>query len=222
MDTNASPNDPQPPLPEAMPESPAIAPTQPIRKKRRWWFYVLIVFATLLCLGITALIGISSYYKFLVRTYTSTQPVPLASVEASADAVRELMTRFEEFSTAVQNRQYPNPFKIAADEINRIIATNDKTKDVIRLIIAGNQLTAQFSVPLDQTHKKELKGRFLNGLAMLKLEFVDGFLKLNVNSLDANGKPIPNWILNKLKGKNILSDLEGNFDFLQLLQELEL
>jgi len=44
---------------------------------------------------------------------------------------------------------------------------------------------------------------------------------LRVQSATANGKPVPKWIINRINGKNLLENLENNYDFTELLQQLE-
>ncbi len=193
----------------------------PAKQKRRWLRYLLIAFGTLFLLALIVVIAAVSYYKSLIKNYTDTKPRPLQTVEASKEKVEELAKRWQTFCDDVYNKRASEPFKLTAEEINQVIANFPRAKDSLRVEITNSQIRAHLMIPLDMTGKKELKGRYLNAIANLKLQLEDGFLTLRIDSATANDKPIPGWILNRIRGKNILENLERNYELTELLQLID-
>jgi hypothetical protein len=105
------------------------------------------------------------------------------------------------------------------------VVGNRDIKNIFRLLINGDKLQVQFAFPLDKTGAriKQLKGRYLNGIANLDLKLENGFLTLHVTAIDINGQPIPRWIwrVSRLRDKNLLENLENNMEFTQFLQEID-
>lgn len=192
-----------------------------LKKKRRWWVYVLIGVGALVMLAIVAFIALFSYYRSLIKNYTDIKPRPLPAIEVSKDKVQQLWVRWKDFTDKLFSKEPPEPFVLTEDDINQMICYSGNAKDFLRVKIEGNKIKALFTVPLDLTNKKELKGKFLNGIATLALQLEDGFLKLNLESALVNDKPAPNWLVNHIKKRNILENLENNYEFLQILQELD-
>lgn len=202
-------------------ESGNVSSNPPMKKKRRWWIYLLIGFGGIFLLALIVFVIVVTYYKSLVNNYTETKPKPLPAVEASKERVQDIATRWQNFCQDVFSKRASEPFKLTDEDINQMIANFPKAKDNLRIEITNDQILAHITIPLDGTRRKELQGRYLNAVANLKLQLEDGFLTLRVHSATANGKPIPQWIINRIGERNFLQDLERNYDFLQLLQEME-
>ncbi len=196
----------------------------PPRKKRRWWVYLLIGVGCLALLAGTALVVLVSYYKSLIRNYTTTQPVALAPVAATPADFEGLKQKWGQFYQNVVSGKPTAPFKLTEEDLNALVANIPQIKDRVRLNIEDGKIRADFSVPLDQTKKAELKGRYLNGVAWLKFELEeDGFPALYVISVKANGKEPPGWFEAKVKKKNLLDDAERNphlIDFVNRIDEV--
>lgn len=193
----------------------------PVKKKRRWWFYLIIGFGGLFLLALILFIAAFSYYKSLIKNYTETKPKPLPAIETSKERFQDIAQRWQDFCKDLFNKKANEPFRLTAEDINQMIANFGKAKDFVRVEITNNRLIAHITAPLSNTGKKELQGRYINADVNLKLQLEDGFLTLRVDSAMANGKPVPKWILNRVKEKNILEGLENNYEFLQVLQEID-
>jgi hypothetical protein len=205
-------NNPELPIPPAAP-----------RKKRRWWLYVLIALGSLLLLGVVAVVLFIGYAKSLVSTYTETKPRVFPKVQYDPQRWKALESEWTEFARAVQNRQNPPPFKISADDLNQFFAriTNAPFRDHVRFVITNNQLKAEFSAPLEQTRRPELKGRFVNGTATINIIFQEGWLTVNVGAVEANGKPAPGWLLKRLGRENLTKDMDRNRELVNLFGEID-
>ena len=205
---------------------PVLGQPPPVRKKRRWWLYVLLGVGCLVVLGIAVVVLIAGYFNSVVNNYTEAQPKTLAKVDASPAAQEQLKARWVYFQQSVTAGRNTRPFKLSADDLNVFLANNPQLKDRVRFRIEGNRLLADFTMPLDQTRQPKLQGRHLNGLATLNLKFADGFLTLSVAELEANGKPVSRSLLGrallgKLQQENLLKFLDNNREVMDFLQRID-
>jgi hypothetical protein len=196
-------------------------PAAPVRKKSRWWVWVLVAFGGLICLAVLGLIAVYFYYQSLVRNFTAASPRPMPKLEVDPRRQKALEAKWAEFSQAIRTKQSPAPFVITADDINAVLAQNKQLRNMVRFVITNDQLVAQFSAPLDQSGRPELKGRYLNGEARVNLVFQDGWLSASVGSVEANGRKMPGWLLKGLQRENLLKDLERKQETVNLLHEIE-
>jgi hypothetical protein len=196
-------------------------PLVPGQKKRRWWVYLLIALGGLIGLAVVALVSVYFYYQSLVRNYTVTTPRPMPKAAFDPRRKKELEAKWIEFSQAIQKKQNPNPFVITAEDINTALMPNKDFRNMVRFVITNDQLLAEFSAPLDQSGRPELKGRYLNGTAKINLLFQDGWVNASVGPVEANGRKVPGWLLKGLQRENLLKDLERKPEMVNLLHELE-
>ena len=195
------------------------------KKRRRWWIYLLIGFGSIVVIGLIAIVCIATYYHSLIKNYTSTVPKPLPAVETSKEKTQDLAKRWQIFCDDVFKKQANEPFKLTTDDLNQLIGNFRELRNNLRVEITNDLIKADMMFPLDSyplnSGRKELKGRYLNATVNLKLQLENGFLTLRVQSATANGKPVPKWTINRINGKNLLENLENNYDFTELLQQLE-
>lgn len=207
-------------MPNAMNEPPFIQPA-PVRKKRRWWLYALIVLGCLVVLGVGLVVAILGYINSLVTKYTDSQPKALVQVEASPGKQEELKNKWTAFQQSVTAGRSTRPFKLSADDLNVFLANIPNLRDRLRFVINGDKLQGDFTVPLDETRQAKLKGRYLNGRVSFNFKFEEGFLSLNVADLEANGHPAPRWLLSKVQKENFLKSLDHSQDFMDFMQRIE-
>lgn len=198
-------------------------PTQPVRKKRRWLLYAGIVVGVLVLLAGTLLVLGISYWNSLIRTYTETKPKQLSAVDSSPEAQERLHRKWAAFQTALEQGRTPPPLELSGDDLNVFLAglPDAKITNLFQFHIAQDQLEGEFSVPLGKSGQPKLKGRYLNGRVKFNVSFTDGLLFMTAASVQANGKPIPKWILSRLQRRNLLQDLGQNMEAQQLLQNVE-
>jgi hypothetical protein len=199
---------------------PGAAPALPTRK-RRWWWYALIAMGGMFCLAILGVLLAFAYYRSLLNTYTSTSPQPVPKVAFDTRRQKELEAQWKDFALAIRQRQPTPPFVITADDINHVLSQNKELRGIVGFTITNGQVLAQFSAPLDKIGAKALRGRYVNGTAKIKLAFDDGWLSATIGSVDANGKPLPGWLLSRLPRENLLKDLERNRDMVNLMHEMQ-
>lgn len=196
-------------------------------RKRSWWFYVKLLMLCLFLAAAIGVIGLFLYARSLVNRYTSTTAKPVAAAQFSPERVKELEARWGQFVQAIQDGQKPAPFEITADDLNLALARNKDLRDRLQFIISSNQLFLDFSMPLGQVGVKQLAGRFVNGTAKLDLKFGDGRFDIEMAKLDANGNPIPGWLLKQVQElmapekEKAMKDLRRNPNAAALLQEIQ-
>ncbi len=191
------------------------------RPKRRWWIYLAVGLGATFVIGVVIVTGIVIYWRSLVRDYTTTQSQPLSVVKVTDADLAAFHARWLPFQEAVVNGTAAKPFEASAADLNLLIAQNAGLKDRLRVIITNNQVFGQFTFPLDQTKQPALKGRYLNGLARLNFDLQDGWLTVNVAELQANGKPVPRWILKKVQKENLAKGLDKSQEAVTFIQQLD-
>lgn len=205
------------------PVIPPAIPVAPIRRKRRWWLYVLIAFGGLIALAVILVVGAVAYWHSLIKTYTSASARSLPATEEFGVDAEQLQQRAVEFYTAVTQNGGPGPFKINAADLNALVAKDPKLKDHVRMVITNSQVLAEFSFPLNQIPRPELKNRHLNGEILLGYKFDEGWLDVTIAGVKANGKPIPKWILKQVRKKsgNLAKDIDKNRDMVFFMQKID-
>jgi hypothetical protein len=164
---------------------------------------MLAILGTLALLAFTLLAAAWIYWLSLIRNFTSDKPTQLPRSVATEERYAELKERWEGYARLFVDRREPiPPFELSADEINVFAARLGPLRDQAFVEIRPPHLRIQFSAPLDRSGNPRLQGRFLNGIATLLPTYVDHQIHLRIVSLDANGKPIPGWILRRLQQTN--------------------
>lgn len=201
----------------------SMAPPQGVapRRRRRWWLYALGVVGGLFMVALALVIALVVYWNSLIRNYTATEPQPIPVAETNPGDVQALKERFEQFKNTVGFQRTTPPLSVTADELNLLVAQNKDLKGRLFLEIADNRLIGKFSVPLNATRKKELQGRHLNGTLELSVSLENGFFTAKVLSVELNGRPIPRWIFNRIKDKNLMDKVNNDRETLDILQSLE-
>lgn len=172
----------------------------------------------LLALGLV--IGLLTYWQTLVRNYTAPRAESLPPIVGSESDLPAFLARWTAFQEAVANGTATEPFRASARELNLLIAQNPDLRDRVRLVITNNQVLGRFSFSLAQVKQPGLRDRFVNGQARLALGFQDGWLTVTVMELQANGRPVPWWVMKEVRQQNLVKDLDKNPDAVAFLHQL--
>lgn len=194
--------------------------TQVRRRRRTWIWYVGFALVVLAGLGLAAVASLFLYWRSLVQTYTTTTPEPLPAVRGTEMDRTALLARWSLFYENVRQGVPTPPFEIGADEINLLLAADPQMRDRLRIELTNGSVFGRFTFPLAQSGQQELANRHLNGRARLHLDFTDGWLTLTVAEMEANGRPIPKWLLRRLQRENLLRDLDRQPEMLEFLRQL--
>lgn len=196
------------------------------RSRGRGCFFYGCVFAGVLSLlaviavGVTAFIG----YRFvnkLVTEWTASTPVELPKVQVSEDQRRLVRERVEAFRKAVSEGTATEPLVLSGDDLNVLIEENPDLRNTVYTRIEGDKLKAQVSIPLDRLKVGLVQGRYLNGEAELKASLSNGFLAVNIDSLEVNGKRPPEQFLENLRKQNLAKDAYDNPKNREMLSRFE-
>jgi len=192
-------------------------------KKRGCFFYGCITAIVLAVVG-ALVIGLGTYFgaRYLINKampYTDDAPTPLPPVEmAEADraSVRE---RFQAFRSAIDTDTPTEPLVLTADEINALIEENEEMKGRVHVDLEGDKIRGQVSIPLDAV--PGFKGRYLNGVGVLKVGLFNGVLVVTADSLEVKGKPVPEEFMTSLRQRNLAESATRDPDNAEQIRKLE-
>ena len=167
-------------------------------------FWAGIVLGVIFLCVVLAGIGGYCFVRSLVNEYTDTKPTEFKVTLLSDADTKALKQRLHEFDNALTNDLPIEPLVLTADEINSLIAKNNKEPDKVRLYFSlnENRVQAQLSLAGDLFGFPMLRGRYLNGSGDFKLSLHDGELFLGIQSLSVKGKPIPDQYLQNVRTNN--------------------
>src|SRR5437867_5203184 len=182
------------------------------KARRGCLFYGCIMGSFLLVLVLVAgLVGLR-YAKKLVTDFTDTQPLPLPKVQIAQPELDALQRRIDTFRDAVRQGQPTGTLTLTADEINALIASDpdlQALKGKFYVMIEGDQLKGQVSLPMDQIGLPVFKGRYLNGTGIFELAFRNGLIRLTAQSFVVKGKPLPEVYMEKIRRQNLARDMNS-------------
>jgi hypothetical protein len=191
----------------------------PARKKRGCFFYgclTLVILTLLVCVaGFFAVRYALNRFTALIEQYTDAAPAALPPAELPAGDYEGLQGRLAEFQEVLEGRKDGPPLTLTSAELNALIANHammKEWKDRLRVAIDGDQVKAQLSLPLDRVaglpFLSRLKGRYLNGSAVLKASLEDGLLDIHMVSLEAKGVRPPEEVMSRLRAENLAKDVQ--------------
>jgi hypothetical protein len=174
-------------------------------KRRGCFFYGCLggaVLAVLVLIG--GLVGYR-YAKKMFNDFTATAPQPLPQVRLSRDEIDKVELRLDEFRQAVRSGKPTPPLELTADEINALIATDpdfSSVKGKLYVVMEGDELKGQLSVPMESVGLTLFKGRFLNGTGTFSLSLHNDRLRLFVMSLKVKGRSVPEVYMEQIRKHN--------------------
>jgi len=206
-------------------------PVQPAASKKHGCFFygclTTIILVVLLVIGV----GGISYYglsKFagLAVAYTDTSPMQLPKAEVEPAVYAALQKRVKEFKAAMDAGR-SSLLMLTADELNALVAgdaSKSQWKGRVWFAIKDGSVGCQLSMPLDSTSAMpglgRLKGRYLNGSAVVRATMETGTLVVTLQSLEVKGKPLPAEILNAIRRENLAKNAANDPDVASFLDKL--
>jgi hypothetical protein len=191
----------------------------PPKKKHGCFFYGCITSLVLLLVaGIVIFFSVRfALHKFqdMVQQYTQTSPMAIEKVEMAPDDLKKLNARVDAFTTAINAHSNTVPLVLTGPDINALLAENPQIKpfkDSFFIALDGDKIKAQLSLPLDQLADQPMfkmfnvKGRYLNGSGTFTASINNGSLSVFVQSLDVQGKPVPESAMANFRQQNIAAN----------------
>lgn len=181
---------------------------------------LLIGCSTLVVLAILGVIGVVLAWKWgpsmLTKRYTAEAPVALPEVKMAEPDFDALTNRVADFAMAYVFSNAAT-LTLSEPEMNALIVhnkDNPKLKDRLRVHLKGDEITGEFTVPVEemasQMNWESLKGRHFNGSAGLRVSLIETNLNVSIQSLSLNGRPVPDFLYAKIRGKNLALEVAKN------------
>ena len=177
-------------------------PDESTARGRGCFFYGCLITGILaLLLAIT--IGLTSYVIYrsineFVQQNTATAPRELPKVQIAPEALQSIKKKVDQFKNTVEADNATTTLVLTADDLNAIIDSTPDLKGQVYLSIEDNLLKGKLSVSLDKLSTfferfgiKALRGRYFNGEISVKGNFGNGSLNLTIESLEVNGRSLP-------------------------------
>ena len=185
----------------------------PAKRRRGCLFYGCLTGTLgLVAILLALLLGLHELKKMIAR-YTDTQPMPLPTVQMSPQDLEQVQRRIESFKDAVRSGRPTPPLELNADELNAMIGSEPKLKEVrgkLYLTPQDSHLKGQISFPLERTGLPLLKGRYLNGTAVFSVSLQNGNLSVTPDLILVRGKPLPWVYMNKLRQQNLAANVNDD------------
>ncbi len=192
-------------------------------KGRGCFFYGCLTVLVLFLAGAITTYFLGRYAYQTVFSYTSATQVALPKVELPAEKLAELQQRVARFGDALKDQKTSQTLSLTADELNALIANDPGFKDFkdkFHVAVDGNKIKGNLSLPIKGVGWG-LDGRYLNGAATFKVALANGELIVNLEALEANGLPMWESIMTKLRQKNLAQDAMRNPQTAEAIQKFE-
>jgi hypothetical protein len=163
---------------------------------------VLLVFA--IVLGIACFAGMFWGFQrhsaivhgiyWLAKTHSiADAPVSLPEFNASEAQIQSVRERWQDFEQKTRAGQ-PAEIELSADDINTLIATNPDARGKVFVVIDGNQLRLQTSVPFGELIGR--RGYYFNGDISVEFKGAESLENPQLNRIVVNGEQVPSGLLN--------------------------
>ncbi len=189
-------------------EQPEISPATPTRKTRGCLFWALV---TVVVLAVVAGGGGYLAYRYaihrVVAAYTEVTPLDLGESALSPAEFGALDGRLAGFAHAVRNKTPVEPLVLTGDELTALVARSPKFSRLggrARFSIGDGEIRADLSVPLARMGYPD---RWFNGSAAFAVTLENGVLIITLRSASVKGETVPEWIVGKLRNRNLAKDL---------------
>ena len=185
----------------------------PTKPRRGCLFYGCLTWTVcLLAVLVAGLLGLQQFRRMLNK-YTDTQPMPLPQVSIAPAALDQLLRRVEDFRDDLRAGRTPAQLVLSANEVNALIQHDPELKAIngkFYVLISGDKLKAQVSLPMEDLGLQRFRGRYLNGTASLGVALHNGILYLFAEDFVAKGKPIPAGYMDVIRRQNLAAPANEN------------
>jgi hypothetical protein len=206
--------------PKFTPEPPQVLP-----KQRGCFFYGCLI-ASVLAVLMVILVAVLTFFAYrfatqMIEEYTSTTPRDLPKVEMPAEQRQTLKERVEAFRKAVEAGTPTEPLVLTSEDLNALIEENAELKGLIYVKVEQDQVKGQVSIPLDKLGLPMVRGRYLNGEADLKASLSNGVLIVTLDSIEVNGKKVPDEVMKGIRQQNLAKDAYKDEKTSEMIRKVE-
>ena len=196
----------------------------PSRKRGCWLYGCVGAILLVLILGVLVIVGYRYALKGLVGAYTDSAPAPIERVEIPAPQLSDLQQRVAAFTTALEKQDVSRELSLSADDINALIASTPAFqywKDKLHVLIEGDRLKGQVSMPLKDIGLLKLNSRYLNGMASFKVSLDNGRLQVKLEEVAVKGRPLPGPVITEIKKQNLADNFQGDPETAARIEKFE-
>lgn len=181
-------------------------------KKRGCLFYgclsLVIVALLVVTVGILGYFLIKRTTEGWVRDYTDAGPATLERVEYSREQTDLLQRKAAEFQRALEAGTNVIELTLTADDLNALISTQRKLKDMLLVRIDNDQVRGDISMPLTDLGPVKLGGRYLNASVSFNIALTNGVLDIRLRDVMVKDKPLPAMVLSELRKNNLALEFQ--------------
>lgn len=176
----------------------------PSRPRRGWLVWGC---STLLVLFVCLLAGLA-YWAYTLYGYTSAEPVALPVYEpkpGEVEALREQLSGFERGLAGEGEEKLLATLELTADDLNALLAGSpegERYAGKVHFRGEGERMLVDVSLPLSELKEIGLglvSDRYLNGTVSLRIESVEGKHRIDLESIVAGGKQVPESYLSFIR-----------------------
>lgn len=172
----------------------------------------LTMVVVVIIMGLVGVFGVRYGYKKIVESYTSPTPVQVPVVQYTPEEWSALTNRLGLFKLQAAANTNEITLSLSARDINILLNQRmaQNPKEQFNVQIEKDTIRSQISLPLDRIGLDALKGRYVNGMADIKVGIIDGVPDVRITGLEVNGNKVPGTITGRLSDKNLFEN--GSFD----------
>ena len=183
------------------------------------------------CLVIAVLIVIGGFFAYratmkfvlgVTEEYTSAQSTDLPAVYASEKEINAVLDRVRLFIETLYEDTNPSPLILDSRDINILINNHpdwEKLADKAYVAIEGDLVKGEISIPLGKI-SSIFEGRYLNGLAAIRVSLEEGRPILVIDSMEVGGKELPREFMSTLRTQNLWEETDDT-GMDEVLEKLE-
>jgi len=191
-------------------------------KKRRFWLWLGIIFATLFSLAV-GIVAFFIYQTYAIgKTITSPTPQELPVASPTQEKVGELGKRIESFQAAITNDQ-PAELTLSAQDLNTLVTLEPEFVGKVYFDIQGDQVSLKGALPMGTV--PGLEGRFLNGTIAMNISLQNQKLVITPTKLILDNPDMPAFvqtmIMDSLKKQNLAAEAVKEPEFQKWLQNIK-
>ena len=188
-------------------EQPEISPATSARKNRGCLFWALVTVVVLAVVVGGGYIAYRYAIHRIVTAYTETIPLDLGELAFSPAELGELDGRLAAFAHAVRNKTPVEPLVLTSEELTALVLRSPGFRRLggrARFSIGDGEIRVDLSVPLERMGYPD---RWFNGSGAFAVTLENGVLVVTLRAASVKGEPVPAWIIQKLRDRNLAKDL---------------
>ncbi len=170
-----------------------------------------------------------SAVRAVVAEYTDSEPIDLPTVTVSEEEREAVKEQFDAFQQDLGEGVVTEPLTLTETEVNALIRYHpdfEEIQDNVYVAFEDGLVKGQISLPLDMISHMPLvgglvEGRYLNGTGTFNIDVSAGRLVVRPEEIEVRGEPLPDQLMNELRGQNLLADIDHDPELARRIGQLE-